>query len=330
MKFSKIAFFAMTAAALLGTTACSKSTGKVKIGISKIVQHVALDSVEKGVIDYLTEQGVDAEFNLQCANNDVNAAAQIADIFKAQKVDVAVGIATPVAQALAHTFKDTPVVFGTVTDPVDAQLVDDVAKGKGNVTGMCDQIPDAQNIAMFQKIAGIKTLGYIYTSSEANSVSSLERVQSACDSLGIKLVSSSITNSSEVKMAAESIIARVDGIYLTTDNTIFSELPSLIQVFTKAKKPIFSGDVTGAMKGGCLIASGFNYYKAGRATGEIVYRILNGENPENIPVRFMTEPTDMDFLLDLDQAANCGITIPEEYLNQANMIFVDGSLTVKE
>lgn len=330
MKFSKIALFAAAAAVVFGTTACSKSTGKVKIGIAKIVQHVALDSVEQGVIDYLTEQGVDAEYNLQCANNDVNAAAQIADIYKAQKVDIAVGIATPVAQALAHTLKKVPVVFGTVTDPVDAKLVDDVSRGKGNVTGMCDQIEDSQNIAMFQKIAGIKTLGYIYTSSEANSVSSLNRVQSACDSLGIKLVAASITNSSEVKMAAESIVARVDGIYLTTDNTVFSALPSLIQVFNRAAKPIFSGDVTGAKNGGCLIASGFNYYKAGRATGEIVYKILNGENPENIPVRFMTDPGDLDFLLDLDQAEKCGIKIPEEYLNQANMIFQNGKLTVKE
>lgn len=329
MKFSKIVFFALAAAAMTVTVSCAKNSGKVKIGIAKIVQHEALDAVENGVIDYLTEKGVDAEFDLQCANNDPNTAIQIAAIYKDEVVDVAVAIATPVAEAFVNSIKDIPIVFGTVTDPIDSKLVDTLDSGKDNVTGMCDQIPDEQNIAMFQKIAGIKTLGYIYCSGEANSTSSLNRVQAACDKLGIKLVSQAIVSANDVKMAAGSIIERVDGIYLTTDNTVFSALPSLIDVFNRAKKPIFSGDVTGAMKGGCVIASGFNYYKAGRATGELVYRILNGEKPADIPVRLMTEPGDMDLLFDLDEARNCGITIPEEYLKEANMFFENGILTTK-
>ena len=186
-----------------------------------------------------------------------------------------------------------------------------------------------RSIALFKEIAGIKTLGYIYTSSEANSVSSLELVKNACQKLGLNLVTQSIANSSEVKQAAETIVNRVDGIYLTTDNTVFSALSSLIQVFEKAKKPIFSGDVTGAMNGGCVIASGFNYYKAGRATGEMVLQILNGKKPSELPVRFMTEPEDFDLLFDLDSAKNCGIEIPKKYLDTASMIFENGKLIQK-
>ncbi len=92
-------------------------------------------------------------------------------------VDVAVGIATPVAIALANTIKDVPVVFGTVTDPLGAGLVTTLAHGEGNVTGMSDAIPTGEHIKMFKKVAGIKTLGYIYTSNEANSVSSLKLVK---------------------------------------------------------------------------------------------------------------------------------------------------------
>lgn len=322
---------------ILGTVSCSKKKDsasssaekKVKIGIAKIVQHVALDSVEQGVIDYLKDNGVDAEYDLQNANGDVNTAAQIALKYKDERVDVAVGIATPVALALANTIKDIPVVFGTITDPLGAGLVTTLEHGEGNVTGMSDAIPNEQHIAMFREIAGISTLGYIYTSSEANSVSSLDFVKAACDKLGVNLVTQAITNSSEVKQAAETIVNRVDGIYLTTDNTVFSALSSLVQVFGNAKKPIFSADVTGAMAGGCLIASGFNYYKAGRATGEMVLQILNGAKPSEMPVRFMTEPSDSDLLIDLDAAKNCGIEIPAKYLDAANMIFENGKLETK-
>lgn len=194
---------------------------------------------------------------------------------------------------------------------------------------MSDAIPTVEHIKMFANIAGIKTLGYIYTSNEANSVSSLELVKQGCKEAGLELVTQSITQSSEVKQAAEAIVKRVDGIYLTTDNTVFSAIASLIDVFGKAKKPVFSGDVTAAKDGGIFMASGFNYYKAGRATGEIVVKILNGEKPADIPVRFMTEPSDSDLLINLDVASDCGISISEELKNSANMIFENGKFIQK-
>ena len=311
------------------SAAKAKKAKKVKIGIAKIVQHVALDDVERGVMDAIKDAGINATFDNQNANGDVNTANQIANQFKDENVDVAVGIATPVAIALANTLRNTPVVFGTVTDPLGAGLVTTLDHGDKNVTGMSDELPSKQHIKLFKEIAEIKTLGYIYTASEDNSVSSLKLVQDGCKEAGIELVVQSISNSSEVKQAAEAIVNRVDGIYLTTDNTVFSALPSLVAVFNKAKKPIFSGDVTGAKEGGCFMASGFNYYKAGYATGEMVVEILNGKKPSTIPVRFMTKPEDSDLLFDLDAAKACGITIPAKYLEQATYIIENGKLTTK-
>lgn len=303
---------------------------KVKIGIAKILQHPALDSIEKGVMDAINDAGFKAVYDLQNANGDVNTANQIAAQYKAEKVDVAVGIATPIAIALANTIKDTPIVFGTVTDPLGAGLVTTLEHGEGNVTGMSDELPSNEHVKLFKKIAGIQTLGYIYTSSEDNSVSALNLVKKGCEGAGIELVVQAISNSSEVKQAAESIVDRVDGLYLSTDNTVFSALPSLVAVFNKAKKPIFSGDVTGALDGGCFMASGFNYYKAGYATGEMVVDILNGKKPSEIPVRFMTKPSDSDLLFDLDVAEKCGISVPQEYLDQATYLIKNGKLIEKK
>lgn len=329
-KITKIALALMSASMFAGIfTSCKEKSNKTKIGIAKIVQHIALDEVERGVMDAVKDSGIDAEFDLQNANGDVNTASQIALKYKDENVAVAVGIATPVALAMANTIKDIPVVFGTVTDPIGAGLVTTLEHGDGNVTGMSDAVPTVQHIALFKNVAGIKTLGYIYTSNEANSQSSLNLVKEGCQKAGIELVTQAITNSSEVKQAAETIVNRVDGIYLTTDNTVFSALSSLVDVFGKAKKPIFSADVTGAKNGGCLMASGFNYYKAGRATGEMVVKILKGAKPSEIPVRFMTEPSDSDLLLDFDAAKNCGIEFSDDLKKQANMIFENGKLTEK-
>ncbi len=312
-----------------GVGESNTDSSKIKIGIVKLVQHDALDDVEQGVIDVVNESGFDVVYNLQNANGDVNTSAQIANMYKAENVDVAVGIATAVAISLANTFKDTPVVFGTVTDPIGAGLVTSLEKGEKNITGMSNALPISQHIQLFLEIADIQKLGYIYTSTEQNSMYSLNLVETACNKMGIELITQSITNSSEVKQAAESIVNRVDGLYLTTDNIVFSALPSIIQVFENAKKPVFSGDVTGALNGGCVMASGFNYYKAGRATGEIVVQILNGTKPQDIPIRFMTEPSDSDFLVNLDAAKNAGITIQQKYIDQAGYIIENGKLTEK-
>jgi putative ABC transport system substrate-binding protein len=242
-----------------------------------------------------------------------------------------VGIATPIAVALANTLTDTPVVFSAVTDPVGANLVGSLDGGAGNrnVTGLSDAIPTGDHIALFKEIAGLRTLGYIYTSSEANSISALALVEEACKAQGLGLVTQAIATSAELRQAAEAIVNRVDGIYLTTDNTVFSALPALVQVFGAAKKPIFSGDVTGALPGGCMIASGFNYYKAGIATGNIVADILEGKKPQDIPVKFLTDPSESDLLFDLDAAKNCGVSIPQRYLSIANYLFENGKLTSK-
>ena len=157
-KITKVAL-ALLSSALLFSCNEKKSNAKVKIGIAKIVQHVALDSVEQGVIDVVKESGIDAEFDAQNANGDVNTANQIALKYKDEGVSVAVGIATPIAVSLASTLKDTPIVFGTVTDPVGAGLVLTLEHGEGNVTGMSDAVPTVAHIALFKKVANIKTLG---------------------------------------------------------------------------------------------------------------------------------------------------------------------------
>ncbi len=331
MKKTLTLLCALAALTLIASGCAAKKTaaGTYKIGISKIVAHPALDAVEQGIQDELAARGITAEYDLQNANGDVNTATQIANKFKTDKVSAVVAIATPTAVAAANTIKDIPVIFSVITDPVGAGLVETLDKGSGNVTGLSDRTDILAHLTLFNSITPIKTLGYIYTSSEANSASSKAEVEAACAKLGITLLAQSINTSAEVKQAAETIMRRVDGIYLTTDNTVFSALPALIAVAQANKKPIFSSDTTSAQEGGCLLASGFDYYKAGRATGVLLADVLAGKKPADIPVKFLTDPSETDFLIDLDVAKALGITIPADILATAGKIFENGKLTIK-
>ncbi len=312
--------------------ACGKSnkSEKVVIGISKIVSHPALDAVEKGIQDELKQEGyTNLTFDLQNANGEISTAASIAQKFKADQVKIAVGIATPTAQALRNALKDSIVIYSAVTDPADAGLVKSLTAGEKNIAGVSDMTPVKDQIMFLKKIKDIKRLGHIYASHEANAVTLAKMAKKACDELGIEFVESTVTNSSEVKQAAQTIAGRVDAFYLSTDNTVISALSAVVDVAKANKLPIMSADPSSAEKFDVLAAWGFDYYKMGRTTGRLIAKILSGEKPENIPTVFMTEPSDVDILLNLDVAKKLGITIPEKIISQASRIVKDGKMTKK-
>ena len=299
------------------------------IGISKIVSHPALDAVVKGVQDELQAAKINAPYDIQNANGDISTAASIANKFQSEKVTLAVGVATPTAQALVNTLKNTPIVFSAVTDPVKAGLVSSLKAGGKNVTGVSDMTPVRQQIELLLKMKKVKRLGHIYTSSEENAVVLAGIVKQVCKDLNIQFVETTVTKSSEVKQAAQAIMHRIDALYISTDNTVVSAMSAVAEVAGKAKVPIMSADPSSSESYDVLAAWGFDYYKMGRETGKIVIEILKGKKPGQIPTRFMTKPTDVDLLINLDVAKKLGLTVPKEIVKSAKTVRENGKITKK-
>ena len=321
--------FLLVSVALLSTAFAAEAPKKVLIGVSKIVSHPALDAVVKGLQDELAAERINAEYDLQNANGDINAASSIANKFQSEKVTLAVGVATPTSQSLVNTLKGIPVVFTAVTDPVKAGLVASLKKGDRNVTGVSDMTPVKQQIELLLRIKKIKRLGHIYTSSEENAVVLAGIVKQACKELGIEYVETTVSKSAEVKQAVQAIIRRVDALYISTDNTVVSAMSAVADVAMKAKVPIMSADPSSAENYPVLAAWGFDYYKMGRVTGKLVAEILKGKKPEQIPTRFMTKTSDIDLLINLDVARKLGLTFPRDIVKSANKIVQNGKLTKK-
>jgi len=302
--------------------------GVITIGISKIVSHPALDSIEKGIQDELAELGyTDIRYDLQNANGDPNTAKQIAIKFKNDKVDIAVGIATPTSQALASTITDFPVIYSAVTDPVGAGLVTSLDKGGENITGYSDMTPVREQIELLARLMKLERLGHVYSTGEANAVVLAGIAKEVCADMGIEFVESTVTNSSEVKQATQAILNRVDAIYVSTDNTVFSALQSVVQTALDKNIPVMSADPTSAVDFEVFAALGFDYYRHGRATGRLIARVLEGEDPSGIPTQFMSDPGDLDqLILNLDVAKKIGVTVPADIIDRASVIIENGEV----
>ena len=317
----------MTALCLFAEGSAEQADDGVRvIGISKIVSHPALDSIEKGIQDQLSDSGyTDIKYDLQNANGDPNTAKQIAIKFKNDHVDVAVGIATPTSQALASTITEVPVIYSAVTDPVGSGLVKSLDQGEKNITGYSDMTPVREQIELLSRLMTVKRLGHVYSTGEANAVVLAGIAREVCADMGIEFIESTVTNSSEVKQATQAILNRVDAIYVSTDNTVFSALQSVVQTALEDNIPVMSADPTSAVDYAVFAALGFDYYKHGRATGRLIARILEGEDPASIPTQFMSDPEDLDqLILNLDVAKKIGVTVPGDILERASVIIENG------
>jgi len=307
---------------LIAVMFVAPSFGKViQIGITQIVEHPALDACRKGVIDKLKElgyeEGKNVKYDIQIAQGNIATANQIAKKFVGDKKDLIVAIATPSAQAVANLTKNIPIVISAITDPVGAKLVKSLEKPGGNITGTTDMSPVKEQIALFDKLnISVKRLGVIYNSGEANSRTLVNILKTVAKQRGIMVVEATVTNSNGVLMAAKSLVGKVDGIYIPTDNTVVSALESVLQVSFDNKIPVITGDTDSVVRG-ALASLGMDYYKLGLQTGVIVSKILKGEKPANIPVETLK---DLDLFINESTAHKLGIKIDPELLKSAKKV----------
>lgn len=292
------------------------------VAVTQIVEHPALDAVRDGLQDKLKEEGYEADSSLkwvwESAQGQAANAAQIAQKFVGDNPDLIVAIATPSAQAVVGNTDTIPVVFSAVTDPVSAELVSSLEAPGGTVTGVSDLSPIDEHLALIADISpDAKTVGVIYNAGESNSVSLVELLNTEAEAQGFTIEEATVSTSADVTTAAESLVGKVDAIYIPTDNTVVSALESVIKVGNDNALPVFAGD-TDSVERGAIATASFDYYEVGRQTGDIVARILGGESPGDIPVELAKT---VDLAVNLAAAESMGVTIPDAIKDSADQVF---------
>ncbi|MDJ0949032.1 MAG: ABC transporter substrate-binding protein [Alphaproteobacteria bacterium] len=291
------------------------------VAITQIVEHPALDAARKGVKDALADEGFvvgqGLKWEYQSAQGNPATAAQIARKFVGERPDVIVAIATPSAQAAVAAAGDIPVVFSAVTDPVGAKLVKDMKKPGGNVTGMSDLSPIAKHLDLIKEITPkAQRVGVPFNPGEANAVTLVQLLQDNAPAKKLEIVTAPATKSAEVQSAAQSLVGKVDVIYVPTDNTIVTALEAVVKVGIDNKIPVYAGD-TDSVPRGAMAALGFNYYDVGRQTGKMVARVLKGEKPGDIPVEGV-EITEL--YVNPGSAKKMGVSIPSAVVQRAKSV----------
>ncbi len=302
-------------------TGCGDSGGgddKVKIGIVQLVEHTSLDQIRESIIKQLEDEGyVDGdniEIDYQNAQNEQSNLKTICQGFVADQVDIIVAITTPAAQVAMSETSEIPIVFSAVTDPVAAEVVSDMEKPGGNVTGTSDVISVEKIMGLANEITpGFKTVGALYNSSETNSVSAIEDLKEYAKNNDLEVIESAITSANEIQPAAQNLAKKCDIVFSPTDNTVASAIATANQVFIESKIPFYVG-ADSMVKDGAFATYGVDYDYLGKETANMVIEIINGSDPAEMPVRTMDE---MQIYINSQTAEDMGIDIPAGVMEKA-------------
>ncbi len=303
-----------------------KAKKMIRIGVTQIVSHPALDGdakgFEKALADAGFKEGVDVTYDRQNAQGDMANAQTIAQKFLDAKVDMVHSIATPTSQAVVKVIKNIPVVFSSVTDPVDAGLVPKTSpsgtKSGTNVTGVSDRWPVALQFGMYTKfVPKAKKWGTIYNAGDANSMVHIKEMREAAKKLGVELMEATISTSAETMQAAQSLAGKgVQAVNITSDNTAVSAFEAIVKVCNEKKIPLFAGDVDSVPRG-AIAAYGLDYFLIGESAGKKAVQVLKGKKPGDIP----WGPAEKFSLVISDKAAKTqGVTVPPDLLKKADKV----------
>ena len=310
---------AVAATLALTATAAMATAESYTIGIGQFAEHGSLDNCRTGFIEGLAEAGLVEGDNLtviyQNAQADMGVAQQIAAQFAAKPVDLMVGIATPMAQACYNAAGDIPTIFTAVSDPVSAGFADADGKAVGEVTGTSDALPVAAQLEMIRALMPeAKAIGILYTTSEVNSLSTIETYKSLAGDYGFEIVESGVSTSADIPLALDALLPKVDCLTNLTDNTVVNALALVLDKANAAGKPVYGSEIE-QVKLGCAAAEGLDYVALGRQTGLMAAKVLKGEAAaSDIPYEIITEPS---LYVNSKVLESFGITLPEELAARA-------------
>ncbi len=266
----------------------------INIGINQLVEFDALDQCREGFIQALEDNGYSDGKNIkldyQNAQGEMNIAQTISKKFASEKKDLIFAIATPSAQASYNATKEIPILISAVTDPVKAGIVKSMDRPDTNVSGTSDYLPVEKQLDLMKKLLpNVKKIGVLYNTSEVNSEVQVDELKKTATEY--EIITLGITSTNEVNNAINSLVKKIDVLFVPTDNLVVSSLPIIVRSTLQAKIPIIASE-QGSVELGALATAGINYYKLGYETGKMAVEVLKGTGISNMPLK-ISEETDI-------------------------------------
>lgn len=235
------------------------------------------------------------------------------------KVDLIFANATPAAQAVASKTTDIPIIITSVTDPESSGLVKSNSLPETNVSGTSDLTPVKEQIDLLvQLLPDAKTIAVMYTGAEENSIFQANIAKDYIESLGLTYVEATVSDSNAIQQVTESLIGKVDAVYIPTDNLLAEGMANVSQVTNVNGLAAIVGEI-GMVQNGGLATYGIDYYNLGYLAGEMAAKVLKGEDVSQMPIGYLPAE-ECELTLNKTTMEELNITISDEIISKANIV----------
>ena len=264
-----------SSAAADSTTGSTAHATTYKGAIVQQLDHASLDEIRTAIEAELdakaAEKGITIEYKDFNGQNDATTLNQIGTQVVSDGYDAVIPIATLAAQCMATACESTktPVIYAAISDPAAADLTD-----IDYVTGTSDAL-NTQSIMdmIFAVQPEAKTIGLLYSNSEANSTTPIAEAKAYLDAKGIAYVEKTGNTNDEIMTAASSMVGQVDAVFTPTDNVVMAAAAAVSETLTKGGIPFYTG-ADSFVTAGAFATCGVNYTELGTYTADMALDIL--------------------------------------------------------
>src|SRR5215831_15512264 len=287
---------------------------------SSAVELSRIDAFRQGLRDrgYVEGQNVLIDYRFTDGRFDrlPPAAAELVRL----KVNVLVANTTNAALAAKNATGAIPIFFIGVSDPIEAGLVQSLARSGGNITGLTNIAPvlSGKRLELLKEtVPKLSRVAVLWDPQSPGSVPQWKESQLAARERGLQVYSVEVSSADKYEGAFKAATkARSAALAVTLSPSTVSSQKRIVDLATNNRLPAIyaRGDFVDS---GGLMSYGPSSGADGRDAARLVDKILKGAKPADLPVE---QPTKFEFVINLKAAKQIGLTIPPNVLARADKV----------
>lgn len=269
----------------------------------------------------LAEAG-NAPLEIRSADGDFTRLATLAEDLVGRRVAVIISASNAASAVAAKAATRTiPIVFYMGADPIALGIVESLSRPGGNITGvtvLSGELMGKRLELLHELVPSANKIAYLTNPANPSFTdNSFSKLVDTARGLGLQLVVLKASKPNEVEEAfATSRRGGANAMLMGPDTFFQSQRGQIVSLAARHALPVVYTSYEDVAAGG-LIGYGSDFIDAYHQVGVYVARILNGEDPKNLPVQ---QATKFRLAINLKTATQARIEIPPALLARADTV----------
>jgi len=243
---------------------------------------------------------------------------QLAEDLVRSRVDVIVASASSAGMAAKKATTSIPIVFTTLSHPVEIGLIKSLARPGGNITGLTVNAGTTvtKRLELLRELVPrLKQVAVLVHPAHPTDPVQRKEMEEAARALGLQLKPAAVRAPEDFEAAFKAVSGA--GALLNIDTPLFTTYRTqLVELAARNRLPaIWSNGII--VEAGGLMSYGTYIPALFRRAAIYVDKVLKGARPGDLPVE---QPTRFELVINLKTAKALGLTIPPSLLQRADQV----------